>query len=96
LRRRQVISSHLYSEVNQKFPFDATRPRAWSQGGDEEDPFEEGLAFHRSSDWGLAYVGAFIFLRFFCPAIVSPKPHGIVKRTLPLFLSLLFQTKLIT
>jgi hypothetical protein len=44
----------------------------------------QGLAFHRSSDWGLAYVGAFIFLRFFCPAIVSPKPHGIVKRTLEL------------
>jgi hypothetical protein len=42
---------------------------------------QQGLAFHRSSDWGLAYVGAFIFLRFFCPAIVSPKPHGIVKRT---------------
>jgi len=73
----QIISRHLYTEVNKKFPLDGTGPRAWSP---EDEGIDEELAFRRSSDWGMAYVGTFIFLRFFCPAIVSPNLHGIVDR----------------
>jgi hypothetical protein len=63
------MCSYLYDETNKKFP--ARDEEAIPEAGRDTSP--------RPSDWGLAHVGGFIFLRFFCPAIVSPKQFGIVK-----------------